>query len=184
MLYMDDSRDQQRAERLLVGWMPVALMPIEQRPVGGKGISCSSTELTRSVRTVRPAQSPWRYRASIATCVPGRFTGTGYRCSIGTVPVKRHRGSRDSTGKKTPGGAGTHTGHSGHTGTDGHTDHTDEPHNHPNPMTHPHDHATAERRGRLNSRSAQAKSRPLPAADSRPVDRGSMLLQQSLPESY
>ena len=46
-------------------------------------------------------------------------------------------------GKKTPGGAGTHTGH---TGTDGHTDHTDEPHNHPNPTTHPHahDHATAE----------------------------------------
>ena len=31
------------------------------------------------------------------------------------------------TGKKTPGGAGTHTGHTGHTGTDGHTDHTDEP---------------------------------------------------------
>ena len=27
-----------------------------------------------------------------------------------------------STGKKTPGGAGTHTGHTGHTGTDGHTD--------------------------------------------------------------
>ena len=33
----------------------------------------------------------------------------------GTVPVKRHRGSRDTheTGKKTPGGAGTHTGHTG-----------------------------------------------------------------------
>jgi hypothetical protein len=40
-------------------------------------------------------------------------------------------------GKKTPGGAGTHTGH---TGAHGHTDHTDEPHNHPNPPgTHPHD---------------------------------------------
>jgi hypothetical protein len=37
----------------------------------------------------------------------------------------------ESTGKKTPGGAGTHTGH-----TRGHTDHTDEPHNHPNPPTH------------------------------------------------
>ena len=35
------------------------------------------------------------------------------------------------TGKKTPGGAGTHTGHTGHTGARGHTDHTDEPHNHP-----------------------------------------------------
>ena len=33
-------------------------------------------------------------------------------------------------GKKTPGGAGTHTGHTGHTGARGHTDHTDEPHNH------------------------------------------------------
>ena len=33
------------------------------------------------------------------------------------------------TGKKTPGGAGTHTGHTGHTGARGHTDHTDEPHN-------------------------------------------------------
>ena len=36
---------------------------------------------------------------------------------------------RYSTGKKTPGGAGTHTGHTGHTGARGHTDHTDEPHN-------------------------------------------------------
>ena len=35
------------------------------------------------------------------------------------------------TGKKTPGGAGTHTGHTGHTGARGHTDHTDEPHNQP-----------------------------------------------------
>ena len=35
------------------------------------------------------------------------------------------------TGKKTPGGAGTHMGHTGHTGARGHTDHTDEPHNHP-----------------------------------------------------
>ena len=30
------------------------------------------------------------------------------------------------TGKKTPGGAGTHTGHTGHTGARGHTDHTDQ----------------------------------------------------------
>ena len=44
-----------------------------------------------------------------------------------------------STGKKTPGGAGTHTGHTGHTGARGQTDHTDEPHMlttiHPNPKT-------------------------------------------------
>ena len=44
--------------------------------------------------------------------------------------------ARNSTGKKTPGGAGTHTGHTGHTGARGQTDHTDEPHTiHPNPKT-------------------------------------------------
>ena len=45
------------------------------------------------------------------------------------------------TGKKTPGGAGTHTGHTGHTGARGHTDHTDEPHNHPPKPndTYPHE---------------------------------------------
>ena len=52
------------------------------------------------------------------------------------------------TGKKTPGGAGTHTRDTHTDGTHGrtraHPDHTDEPHNHPNPTTHPHDHATAE----------------------------------------
>ena len=44
-------------------------------------------------------------------------------------------------GKKTPGGAGTHTGHTGHTGARGQSDHTDEPHNHPpKPKdTNPHD---------------------------------------------
>ena len=49
---------------------------------------------------------------------------------------KRHRGepghtqfgTGTATGKKTPGGAGTHTGRTGHTGARGHTDHTDEPH--------------------------------------------------------
>ena len=60
------------------------------------------------------------------------------------------------TGKKTPGGAGTHTGHTGHTGARGHTDHTDEPHNHPPKPndTYPHDRATAETatEDRLNSR--------------------------------
>ena len=44
-------------------------------------------------------------------------------------------------GKKAPGEPGrTHGTHTGHTGTHGHTDHTevtDEPHNHPNPTTHP-----------------------------------------------
>jgi hypothetical protein len=59
-----------------------------------------------------------------------------------------------STGKKTPGGAGTHTGHAD---TQRHTDRTDEPHNHPNPPTthNPHVSATTD------------KLRPLAAADSR-----------------
>ena len=65
-------------------------------------------------------------------------------------------------GKKTPGGAGTHTGHTGHTGTDGHTDHTDEPDNHPNPTTHPHDHATAETAAK--STAARTAAGPEPTA--------------------
>jgi hypothetical protein len=49
------------------------------------------------------------------------------------IPVKRHR----CTGKKTPGGAGTHTRHTRDTRARAqrHTDHADEPHSHPNPPT-------------------------------------------------
>ena len=65
--------------------------------------------------------------------------------------------------KKTSGGARTHTVH---TGALGHTDHTDEPHKHPNPTTHPHDHATAETAADSTAAAPQARSRPLPAADS------------------
>ena len=51
-----------------------------------------------------------------------------------------------ATGKKTPGGAGTHTRHTEHADAQRHTDHTDEPHNHRNPpTTHtPHVSATTE----------------------------------------
>ena len=72
------------------------------------------------------------------------------------------------TGKKTLRGAGTsHGTHTGHTGAHGHTDHTDESHNHPNPTTHPHDHATGQaadgrNRGRLNSRRPGADRSPRP----------------------
>jgi hypothetical protein len=54
------------------------------------------------------------------------------------VPVKRHRGEPGhwGTGKKTPGGAGTHTGHTGHADAQRPSDHTDEPHNHPKFQTH------------------------------------------------
>ena len=62
--------------------------------------------------------------------------------------MKARRYTVPGPGKKTPGGAGTHTGHTGHTGARGHTDHTDEPHNHPpkpnDTPADPHDHATAE----------------------------------------
>ena len=80
------------------------------------------------------------------------------------VPRRRveHPREKDTGGSRDTHGTGT-----GHTGAHGHTDHTDEPHNHPTPTTHPHDLARDGRnRGRLNSRSAQARSRPLPAADS------------------
>ena len=58
---------------------------------------------------------------------------------------------KSKTLKKDKGGSrDTHTlqistaDRTGHTGTHRHTDHTDEPHNHPNPPTHPHDLATTE----------------------------------------
>ena len=71
---------------------------------------------------------------------PGVFLPVQYRVS--------------GTGKKTPGGAGTHMGHTGHTGARGQTDHTDEPHNHPpKPKdTNPH-----EDRDRFNSRKNSRK---------------------------
>ena len=71
------------------------------------------------------------------------------------------RQSVPGTGKKTPGGAGTHTGHTGHTGARGHTDHTDEPHNHP---PKPNDTNPHENRDRLNSRK---NSRTVPVRVSR-----------------
>ena len=57
-----------------------------------------------------------------------------------------------------------HTGHTGHTGARGHTDHTDEPHNHP-----PKANDTPARKPRPTQQpqeQLQARSRPLPAADS------------------
>jgi hypothetical protein len=51
---------------------------------------------------------------------------------ISELPGTETRVVIHSTGKKTPGGAGTHTGHAD---AQRHTDRTDEPHNHPNPPT-------------------------------------------------
>ena len=75
------------------------------------------------------------------------------------VPVKRHRGEPGHT-----------PGHTGHTGTDGHTDHTDEPHNHPNPTTHPHDHAKAEIAA--ESTAARTAAGPEPTAPRGRLRRG------------
>ncbi len=66
---------------------------------------------------------------------------------------------RYSTGKKTPGGAGTHTGHAD---TQRHTDSTDEPHNHPNPPTTHNPHVTARRPKPRPTQEPQARSRPPP----------------------
>ena len=83
---------------------------------------------------------------------PAARTGHDYaRCAAREAEDTYCTGTRycTCTGKKTPGGAGTHTGHTGHTGARGHeTDHTDDPHNHPpKPKdTNPH-----ENRDRLNN---------------------------------
>ena len=68
-------------------------------------------------------------------------------------PVKRTGGCRD-----------THGTHTGHAGAQGHTDHTDEPHNHPNSPTHTR--TSARRPKPRPTQQPQARSRPLPAADS------------------
>ena len=104
-----------------------------------------------------------RMRCAFLTSLLPRVTGT--------VPVKRHRGSRD---------------------THGHTNHTDEPHKHPNPPTHPSDRETTESaadstaaapeptapRGRLGGRPLRTRpSRP-------PLHRGEpdTLTRQTTPE--
>ena len=69
------------------------------------------------------------------------------------------------TGKKTPGGAGTHTGHTGHTGARGHTDHTDEPHNEP---PRPNDTPTRPRDGRNRDRLNSRKNSRRPAESTAP----------------
>ena len=66
---------------------------------------------TGGVSTRTRTTTPSRPAKAVPTGTVGRGASIRYRYS---------------TGKKTPGGAGTHTGH---TGTHGHTDHTDEPHN-------------------------------------------------------
>ena len=80
----------------------------------------------------RPPPSP----SPTAPTTPWRRAGTAGVPCWGFSPHNPPEGGARAlawfcTGKKTPGGAGTHTGHTGHTGARGHTDHTDEPHNHP-----------------------------------------------------
>ena len=70
---MDDSRDQQRAERLLVGWLPVALMPVEQRPVWRKGISVSSAVQVRRLQDVRSRPGPQPTLVSLPVSFVGKI---------------------------------------------------------------------------------------------------------------
>ena len=93
--------------------------------------------------------------ARAGTCVSLRFP---------TPPCVGETARLHFTGKKTPGGAGTHTGHTGHTGARGHTDHTDEPHNHP--LKSNDTPARKPRPTQQPQEQPQARSRPLPAADS------------------
>ena len=83
-------------------------------------------------------------------CDEERRVLLSFRVALIVIPVKRLRGEPGHTQKSQP-RAGTHTGH---TGAHGHTDHTDEPHNHPNPTTHPHEQRPRDgrNRGRINSR--------------------------------
>ena len=72
------------------------------------------------------------------------------------------------TGKKTPGGAGTHMGH---TGARGQTDHTDEPHSHNHPPkpkdTNPHENRDR-LNGRKNSRKPGVDRSPRPTQNRQP----------------
>ena len=99
----------------------------------------------RCDRTPRPDSEDGR-----PLCEPAALAGTvtaddrnSHRRRLGRGAAPRLRvGTATGTGKKTQGGAGTHTwdthGHTGRTGAHGHTDHTDKPHNHLNTPTHPH----------------------------------------------
>ena len=79
-----------------------------------------------------------------------------------TVPVKRHRGEPGRT-RDTHGTHGRTRAHGSHRRT---SQNRSNEHNmfYPNPTTHPHDHATAATQ--QPHEQPQARSRPLPAADS------------------
>ena len=74
---------------------------------------------------------------------------------ISELPGTETRVVIHSTGKKTPGGAGTHTGHAD---AQRHTDRTDEPHNHPNPPTTRNPHVSATTEAAADSRAAGPES--------------------------
>ena len=90
----------------------------------------SNARMHRGEPTARHTDHPTHNNASITLHVPVKDTGEPGH----TRDIRTHGDTGyPEPGKKTPGGAGTHTGH---TGTRAHGSHTDEPHNHPNPPTH------------------------------------------------
>jgi hypothetical protein len=103
-----------------------------EKTPGGAGTHTGHTRDTRAGGRTRAHGSHRR------TSQPSKPTNTQparQRTGNTMCPVCVPAVSFCGTGKKTPGGAGTHTGHTGHADAQRHTDHTDEPHNHPNPPT-------------------------------------------------
>ena len=66
----------------------------------------------------RSRLAEWRWQSDLCGCAPSCERARAPRkCDKDTT--KMRIGYRYSTGKKTPGGAGAHTGHTGHTGARG-----------------------------------------------------------------
>jgi len=113
---------------------------------GGAGTHMGGTSLTRHQEEHVHTDEPHNHPSKPTTHNP--------------LPVKRHRRSRD-----------THGTHTGHAGAQRHTDHTDEPHkSQPSKPTNntqvPARRTSARRPKPWPTQQPQARSRPLPAADS------------------
>ena len=124
---------------LLVNMSRAALLVSATPPLGES--NCWFVEA--EVRAWAPERQHMPKRA---TSSPREFSlPSGFPWMVSEVIAARPPGACCYLpGKKTPGGAGTHTGHTGHTGARGQTDHTDEPHNRPpKPKdTNPHENRT------------------------------------------
>ena len=91
------------------------------------GTQVSTTDRThaRTGPDTQRAQAHNHTQNSITRTQPRHTSRSHEPGHTGKKPRSRTLERTYCTGKKTPGGAGTHTGHTGHTGARGHTDHTD-----------------------------------------------------------